>query len=67
MEPRIPDGSYCLFAGLVTGSRLGRTVLARMLNDLDPDTGQDEIPVNVIAELIEVIGTEAPIDELDRP
>ncbi len=103
MEPRIPDGSYCLFAGPVAGSRLGRTVLARLLSGLDPDTGQrftvkryrsekasnedvwrhrtivleplnpdyepieliaeDESPVNVIAELIEVIGTEAPIEE----
>ena len=107
MEPRIPDGSYCLFAGPVTSSRVGRTVLARMLNDLDPDTGQrftvkryrsekatnedgcrhraivleplnpdyepieviaeDDSPVRVIAELIEVIGTEAPIDELGDP
>lgn len=86
----------------MTGSRQGRTVLARMLNALDPDTGQrftvkryqsektanedgwrhltivleplnldyepikltaeDESPVDVVAELIEVIGTEAPID-----
>ena len=85
----------------------GRTVLARMLNALDPDTGQrftvkryrsekttnedgwrhltivleplnpdyepieltaeDESPVDVIAELIEVIGTEAPVDELGVP
>ena len=107
MEPRIPDGSYCLFAAPVTGSRQGRTVLARMLNALDPDTGQrftvkryrsekttnedgwrhltivleplnpnyepieltaeDESPVEVIAELIEIIGTEAPIDELGVP
>lgn len=105
MEPRIPDGSYCLFAGPVTGSRVGRTVLARMLNDLDPDTGQrftvkryrsekattedgwrhlaivleplnpdyepieliaeDESPVEVIAELIEVIGTEPPVEPPD--
>ena len=103
MEPRIPDGSYCLFAGPVTGSRLGRIVLARMLNELDPDTGQrftvkryhsekatnedgwrhlaivleplnpdyepieliaeDESPVDVVAELIEIIGTEPPIDD----
>ena len=100
MEPRIPDGSYCLFAGPVTGSRQGRTVLARLLNAVDPDTGQrftvkryrsekavndagwrhqaivleplnpdyepleltaeDESPVAVIAELLEVIGTAAP-------
>ena len=102
MEPRIPDGSYCLFAGPVTGSRQGRTVLARLLNAVDPDTGQrftvkryrsekavnddgwrhqaivleplnpdyapleltaeDESPVAVIAELLEVIGTDAPAD-----
>ena len=100
MEPRIPDGSYCLFASPVTGTRQGRTVLVKMLNATDPDTGQqftvkryrsektvnedswrhevivleplnpdyepieitpeDESSVNVIAELIEVIGTAAP-------
>ena len=105
MEPGIPDGSYCLFAGPVTGTRQGRTVLAKLLNALDPDTGQrftvkryrsekavnddgwrhlaivleplnpdyepieltaeDESPVAVVAELIEVIGTEAPVDGLD--
>ena len=102
MEPRIPDGSYCLFAGPVTGTRQGRVVLAKMLNALDPDTGQrftvkryqsekatnedgwrhlsiflepinpeyepikltgeDESPVAVVAELIEVIGTDPPIE-----
>ena len=100
MEPRIPDGSYCLFAGPVSGSRQGRIVLAKMLSALDPDTGQrftvkryrseksvnedgwrhlsivleplnpdyepieltgeDESPVEPIAELIEVIGTAPP-------
>ena len=100
MEPRIPDGSYCLFAGPVTGTRQGRIVLAKMLNALDPDTGQrftvkryqsektanedgwrhlsivleplnpdyepieltgeDDSPVEPIAELIEVIGADAP-------
>ena len=40
MEPRIPDGSYCLFDGPVTGTRQGRIVLAKLLNALDPDTGQ---------------------------
>ena len=44
--------------------------LAIVLEPLNPDyepielTAEDESPVNVIAELIEVIGTEAPIDEL---
>ena len=102
MEPRIPDRSYCLFAGPVTGTRQGRIVLARMLSALDPDTGQrftvkryrsaktanedgwrhvsiileplnrdyesivlsaeDESPVEPIAELIEVIGTDTPLE-----
>ncbi len=40
MEPRIPDGSYCLFAGPVTGARQGRTVLVQLRDAVDPDTGQ---------------------------
>ena len=39
MEPRIPDGSYCLFASPVTGSRQGRMVLVRMRDEIDPETG----------------------------
>lgn len=40
MEPGIPDGSYCLFAGPVTGTRQGRTVLVQLRDATDPDTGQ---------------------------
>ena len=40
MEPRIPDGAYCLFASPVTGSRQGRTVLVQLRDAIDPDTGQ---------------------------
>ena len=40
MEPRIPDGSYCMFAGPVTGSRQGRTVLVRMRDEVDPENGE---------------------------
>ena len=40
MEPRIPDGSYCLFASPVTGSRQGRTVLVRLRDEIDPETGE---------------------------
>ena len=40
MEPGIPDGSYCLFAGPVTGSRQGRTVLVRLRDEIDPETGE---------------------------
>ena len=40
MEPRIPDGSYCLFVSPVTGSRQGRTVLVRLRDEIDPETGE---------------------------
>src|SRR5690606_18293917 len=39
MEPEIADGSYCLFASPVTGSRQGRTVLAQLRDTADPETG----------------------------
>jgi SOS-response transcriptional repressor LexA len=38
MEPKIADGSYCLFASPVEGSRQGKIVLAE-LDDIDPDFG----------------------------
>ena len=40
MEPRVPDGAYCLFASPVTGTRQGRTVLVRLRDAVDPDTGE---------------------------
>ena len=40
MEPRIPDGSYCLFRSPVTGTRQGRTVLVQLRDAVDPDTDQ---------------------------
>ena len=40
MEPKIPDGSYCLFRNPVTGTRQGRTVLVQLRDAIDPDTGQ---------------------------
>ena len=39
MEPRIPDGAYCLFANPVLGTRQGRTVLVQLHDAVDPDTG----------------------------
>jgi len=39
MEPGIADGSYCLFAAPVTGSRQGRTVLVQLRDATDPETG----------------------------
>ena len=39
MEPAIPDGAWCLFAAPVTGSRQGRTVLVRLRDGVDPETG----------------------------
>jgi SOS-response transcriptional repressor LexA len=40
MEPAIPDGSYCLFAAPVTGTRQGKTVLVQLRDALDPETGE---------------------------
>ena len=40
MEPAIPDGSYCLFATPVEGTRQGKTVLVQLRDATDPETGQ---------------------------
>lgn len=40
MEPAIPDGSYCLFATPVEGSRNGKTVLVQLRDGVDPETGE---------------------------
>ncbi len=40
MEPRIPDGAWCLFAAPVTGTRQGRVVLAQLRDRVDPETGE---------------------------
>ncbi|MFU8857626.1 MAG: type I restriction endonuclease [Deferrisomatales bacterium] len=37
MEPRIPDGAWCLFRSPVTGSRQGRIVLVQHQSIQDPD------------------------------
>ncbi|MCK4601444.1 MAG: hypothetical protein KAU28_03190 [Phycisphaerae bacterium] len=40
MEPAIADGSYCLFAAPVTGTRQGKTVLVQLRDATDPETGE---------------------------
>jgi SOS-response transcriptional repressor LexA len=40
MEPLIPNGSWCLFRGRVAGTQQGRTVLVKLLDALDPETGE---------------------------
>ncbi len=40
MEPRIPDGSVCLFRRGGAGSRTGRIVLVRLPDAVDPETGE---------------------------
>ena len=40
MEPQIPDGSHCLFAAPVQGSRQGKIVLVELQDELDPETGE---------------------------
>lgn len=37
MEPKIPDGAYCLFRSPVEGSRLGKTVLVLLEDAADPE------------------------------
>jgi SOS-response transcriptional repressor LexA len=39
MEPRIPDGSYCLFSSPVEGSRQGKIVLVQLRSQTDPENG----------------------------
>ncbi|HUP60404.1 MAG TPA: S24 family peptidase [Thermoanaerobaculia bacterium] len=39
MEPQIPNGSYCLFSSPVTGTRQGKTILAKLHKDRDPESG----------------------------
>lgn len=39
MEPKIPDGSYCIFSFEVGGTRNGQIVLAQKSDNFDPDTG----------------------------
>jgi type I restriction enzyme R subunit len=40
MEPAIPDGSYCLFASPVEGTRQGKIVLVQLRDAVDPETGE---------------------------
>jgi hypothetical protein len=40
MEPKIPDGSYCVFAAPVEGSRQGKIVLAQLRSERDPESGK---------------------------
>ncbi len=40
MEPAIPDGSYCLFAAPVAGTRQGKTVLVQLRDATDSETGE---------------------------
>jgi len=39
MEPRIPDGAWCLFRAPVTGSRQGRIVVVQHQSIQDPEAG----------------------------
>jgi phage repressor protein C with HTH and peptisase S24 domain len=39
MEPRVPDGSLCVFRRIRPGTRQGKVVLAQHREIADPDTG----------------------------
>jgi ATP-dependent helicase YprA (DUF1998 family) len=40
MEPRIPDGSYCVFGAPVEGTRQGKIVLVQLRAEVDPESGE---------------------------
>jgi phage repressor protein C with HTH and peptisase S24 domain len=40
MEPRIPDGAYCVFRAPVEGTRQGKIVLAQLRSGVDPESGE---------------------------
>jgi ATP-dependent helicase YprA (DUF1998 family)/SOS-response transcriptional repressor LexA len=40
MEPRIPDGAYCVFASPVEGTRQGAIVLVQLRDQPDPSSGE---------------------------
>lgn len=40
MEPAIPDGAWCLFRAPLEGTRQGKTVLVKLRDAVDPETGQ---------------------------
>ncbi len=40
MEPRVPDGSYCLFSSPLAGTRQAKIVLVQLRDEVDPDTGE---------------------------
>jgi SOS-response transcriptional repressor LexA len=52
MEPAIPDGSYCLFAAPVTGTRQGKTVLVQLRDTADPETGERYTVKRYVSEKI---------------
>jgi hypothetical protein len=39
MEPKVPDGSWCLFTTQVGGSRYGRDLVVQHRDISDPETG----------------------------
>lgn len=68
MEPRIPDGAWCLFAAPVTGARSGRVLLVQHREIDDPETGGNytvkryqsektlrDGEISIIAEVLEVL------------
>jgi SOS-response transcriptional repressor LexA len=57
MEPAIPDGSYCLFAAPVEGSRQGKTVLVQLRDAVDPETGERYTVKRYESEKVETDGS----------
>ena len=52
MEPRIPNGSYCLFR-TIEGTRQGKTVLVQLRDAKDPETGEHYTVKRYLSEKVE--------------
>ncbi|MBI3400322.1 MAG: LexA family transcriptional regulator [Acidobacteria bacterium] len=57
MEPGIPDGSFCLFAAPVVGTRQGKTVLVQLRDTADAETGERYTVKRYSSEKIQVGGS----------
>jgi SOS-response transcriptional repressor LexA len=56
MEPKIPDGSWCLFASPVAGTRQGKIVLVELTDVADPESGERYTVKRYRSEKVEETG-----------
>jgi SOS-response transcriptional repressor LexA len=56
MEPKIPDGAWCLFAPPPSGTRQGKIVVVELADALDPESGEHYTVKRYRSEKIEQAG-----------